>query len=240
VVALTALVLLLDHVVPALGAKKCGPTKLGIWGPVIGVFAGLTAFLVAILANPGQVMAEDLTVEARAAYVSQQVEALLRLSSRSTESMEAIYRTIYTALYPTHEQTNEEKQPAGQWTAPLGEKDAETGETREAAAREVIFRITRKVWALSRNTQFYHHESLVMASRRVVEDAVFERYRDISEMLQGQFDSLNGDIEKLRELCSDLGPNKVPLRKLKELAEKTAQLEDQIEQTKEEIEGLGN
>ena len=233
-----ALVLLLDHVVPAPGAKKYEPLKLGIWGPFIGVLAGLTAFLVAILANPGQVMAEDLTVETRAAHVSQQVEALLRLSARSTESMEAIYRTIYTALYPTHEQTNEEKQPAGQWTAPLGEKDTETGETREAAAREVIFRITRKVWALSRNTQFYHHESLVMASRRVVEDVVFERYKDISEILQGQFDSLNGDIEKLRELCSDLLPNKVPLRKLKELAEKTTQLEDQIRQTKEEIEGL--
>jgi len=42
--ALTIAVSALDYVVPALGARKFGATKAGIWGSVIGMLAGLIFF----------------------------------------------------------------------------------------------------------------------------------------------------------------------------------------------------
>ena len=41
---LTILVTVLDYLVPAVGAKKYGATKFGIWGSIIGLFVGLFFF----------------------------------------------------------------------------------------------------------------------------------------------------------------------------------------------------
>jgi uncharacterized protein YqgC (DUF456 family) len=41
---LTALVFLVDYVIPVLGAKKFGATKYGLWGCVIGMLTGLILF----------------------------------------------------------------------------------------------------------------------------------------------------------------------------------------------------
>ena len=41
---LTILVTVLDYLVPAVGAKKYGATKFGIWGSIIGLFVGLFVF----------------------------------------------------------------------------------------------------------------------------------------------------------------------------------------------------
>ncbi|MDY6971908.1 MAG: DUF456 domain-containing protein [Thermodesulfobacteriota bacterium] len=41
---LTILVTILDYVVPALGARKYGASKLGVWGSVVGMLTGLLFF----------------------------------------------------------------------------------------------------------------------------------------------------------------------------------------------------
>jgi uncharacterized protein YqgC (DUF456 family) len=41
---LTVLVLVLDYVVPAAGAKKYGATKWGVWGSILGMLIGLFVF----------------------------------------------------------------------------------------------------------------------------------------------------------------------------------------------------
>jgi uncharacterized protein YqgC (DUF456 family) len=41
---LTILVTALDYLVPAVGAKKYGATKFGVWGSIIGLFVGLFVF----------------------------------------------------------------------------------------------------------------------------------------------------------------------------------------------------
>jgi len=41
---LTILVTVLDYIVPAIGAKKYGASKLGIWGSIIGMIFGLFIF----------------------------------------------------------------------------------------------------------------------------------------------------------------------------------------------------
>jgi hypothetical protein len=198
----------------------------------MGILAGLTACLFCILPCHAQGPAGASVLEERAAYVSSQVEILLRLSETSRKSMERVYHMVDTA----HDQTGvpEGKNPAAPSTAPLEEDLAQTEEKRRAAG-EMMFRITRKVWALSKNIRFYHYESLAMAGQNVADDAAFERYKDISGVMQSQFDSLNGDIEQLGVLCSSLGPKHVALRKLKELSEKTAHLEAQIRETFREL-----
>ena len=204
----------------------------------IRVLVGLIACFFVILAGQPQGLAGDSVLEERGAYVSNQVEALLRLSETSRKSMEEVYKMVHAARYQTPESIGEGKNPAARKAAPLNEKNAKTDEKPEEAAGELIFRITRKVWALSKNTRFYHYESLAMVRQSVVDDQAFERYKEVSEVIQSQFDSLNGDIEQLRVLCSGLGPKEVPLRKLRELSEKTAQLAGHIRETREEIEEL--
>jgi hypothetical protein len=201
----------------------------------IRVLVGLIASFLTILASEAQGLASDSVFEERAAYVYQQVEALLRLSETSRKSMEKVYHMVHAARCETPERIREGKNSEAPSITSLDEKNAKAGEKYEAAAGEMMFRITRKVWALSKNTRFYHYESLAMVRQSVVDDEAFERYKEISEVLQSQFDSLNGEIEQLHVLCSGLGPKEVPLRKLRELSEKTAQLGDQIRET---IEGL--
>jgi hypothetical protein len=198
----------------------------------IGVLAGLITWLFCILPCEAQGPAGASVLEERTAYVSSQVEILLRLSETSRKSMEQVYRMVDTARDQTG--NPEGKNPAASRTAPLEEDITRTEEKRQAAG-EMMFRITRKLWALSKNIRFYHYESLAMAGQNVAVDAAFERYKDISGVLQSQFDSLNGDIEQLRVLCSSLGPKHVALRKLKELSEKTAQLGEQIRETVKEL-----
>lgn len=41
---ITILVTILDYVVPAVGAKKYGASRLGVWGSIIGMFVGLLFF----------------------------------------------------------------------------------------------------------------------------------------------------------------------------------------------------
>ena len=41
---LTILVTILDYLVPAVGAKKYGASKLGVWGSLIGLFVGFFVF----------------------------------------------------------------------------------------------------------------------------------------------------------------------------------------------------
>jgi hypothetical protein len=202
---------------------------------MIGLFVGVMAFLVAMLANQAQGLAGKPVNEQRASHVLQQVEVLFRLSQRSRENMEAIYRAADTARHRTRKEIHVEPDPAGQKAAPVDQENPRVGEKRKRAAGELLFQITRKVWALSKNTRFYHYESLAVGGNSEVDDAALERYKGISKMLEGQFQSLNGDIETLRELCSRLAPEAAPLRKLKELAEKTARLQDQIGQTMKEL-----
>ncbi len=49
-----------DYIVPALGTKKFGGTKYGIWGSTIGVFAGLAFGAVGVILGPlvGAVLGE--------------------------------------------------------------------------------------------------------------------------------------------------------------------------------------
>ncbi|QZE14913.1 DUF456 domain-containing protein [Halosquirtibacter laminarini] len=43
---------ILDNLLPALGAKKLGGTKYGMWGGVIGLFVGLTFFPIGLFVGP--------------------------------------------------------------------------------------------------------------------------------------------------------------------------------------------
>jgi Uncharacterized protein conserved in bacteria len=49
---LTLAVVLLDFIIPALGAKKFGGTSAGIWGAAVGIIAGLFFFPLGIILFP--------------------------------------------------------------------------------------------------------------------------------------------------------------------------------------------
>ena len=48
----TIAVTVLDYVVPAIGTKKYGGTKYGVWGSIIGVFVGMFAGAVGVIVGP--------------------------------------------------------------------------------------------------------------------------------------------------------------------------------------------
>jgi hypothetical protein len=203
-------------------------------------FGLVPALLLVGPAHHAHLWAGEPGVEERVAWVFQQVEQLHQLAARSRQDLEDIYQNMTALFHQSHSQSNDGKGQAGQGRdeksmSRKAQRKTEIDEKREAEAGEVIFHITRKLWALSRNTQVYHHESMVVAGRKDFDAEAFERYRNVSQILQGQFGSLNGDIEKLRDLSVWLGPKALPLRKVRELAEKAARLENQIGQTKGEV-----
>lgn len=58
----TVVVTVLDYVVPALGTKRYGGTKWGVWGSTIGVFVGMFFGAVGVIVGPlaGAVLGEML------------------------------------------------------------------------------------------------------------------------------------------------------------------------------------
>lgn len=58
----TIVVTVLDYVVPALGTKRYGGTKWGVWGSTIGVFVGMFFGAVGVIVGPlaGAVLGEML------------------------------------------------------------------------------------------------------------------------------------------------------------------------------------
>lgn len=58
----TVVVSVLDYVVPALGTKRYGGTKWGVWGSTIGVFVGMFFGAVGVIVGPlaGAVLGEML------------------------------------------------------------------------------------------------------------------------------------------------------------------------------------
>lgn len=61
---LTVLVSLFDYIIPAMGAKKYGASKTGIWGSIIGMIAGvffIPPFGMLILAFLGALIGEIIT-----------------------------------------------------------------------------------------------------------------------------------------------------------------------------------
>ncbi|MBQ2607750.1 MAG: DUF456 domain-containing protein [Paludibacteraceae bacterium] len=58
----TIVVTILDYVIPALGTKRYGGTKWGVWGSTIGVFVGMFFGAVGVIVGPlaGAVLGEML------------------------------------------------------------------------------------------------------------------------------------------------------------------------------------
>lgn len=58
----TIVVTVLDYVIPALGTKRYGGTKWGVWGSTIGVFVGMFFGAVGVIVGPlaGAVLGEML------------------------------------------------------------------------------------------------------------------------------------------------------------------------------------
>ena len=76
----TIIITLLDYVVPALGTKRYGGTKWGVWGSTIGVFIGLFFGAVGVILSPlvGAILGELLATALHGSVDSKAVSSALK------------------------------------------------------------------------------------------------------------------------------------------------------------------
>ena len=76
----TIIVSVLDYIVPALGTKKYGGTKWGVWGSTIGVFIGLGFGVIGVILAPlvGAFIGELIATARQGEITEQSVSNALR------------------------------------------------------------------------------------------------------------------------------------------------------------------